>query len=82
MKWTRPSGAAFETLDVEDLLGIVALWFVQYAHSRRIGREFFDQFAIFRGRNDMAGDRRSRDDMLRREGNRLHDTRPLARKRN
>ena len=66
---------AFEALDVEDLLGIVALWFVQYAHSRRIGGEFVDQFAIFGGRNDVAGDRRSRDDMLRREGNRLHDTR-------
>jgi hypothetical protein len=55
----------------------IPLWFVQHTHLRRIGGEFADQFAIFQGWNDVAGDHSSRDDMLRRKRNWLHDTRPL-----
>ena len=43
-----------ETLDVEDLFGVVALGLVQDPHARRVRGELAEQSPIIVGRRDMS----------------------------
>jgi hypothetical protein len=59
-KVIRPT---LQSLDVENLLGIVALLWVQHAQPLRVRRERFDLGALFGRQNDVGGDRAPRDDV-------------------
>ncbi len=74
----EPVRAGCQALDVEDLLGREAGRVVQHLGTRRVDGEVADQGAIALRRLDVAGDRRAGDDVLRVEGDRLHDARALG----
>ncbi len=64
-----------QAANIEDLLGIVALRFIQHFHRGRVGGQFVDQRQVIVVGRNVAGNGGAHLHVIRRIGHRLHDPR-------